>query len=269
MGNEIEDFLREAHRAAPGRTARIFAALRDDDGRSTYERLSQLVPARSTPRVLDLACGDGVLLEHVHARAPGSALFGVDLSPDELALARVRVPGAELVLGRAQSLPWADASFDLVTCHMSFMLFESVEEVVAEIARVLAPGGRVGLVVGRRETEGGVAKVYGDTFRALAEEMSVTGMTIGDLRTRDAEGLRELFAEGFDDVRCTHVEVGRRTDVDGLWQAYRDMYRHAWLTPDQQEELERRFRAAVDHDAEGMVVDVRGVIELVGMRAAV
>ncbi|MEV5176796.1 class I SAM-dependent methyltransferase [Streptomyces flaveolus] len=93
-------------------------------------------------RVLDLGCGDGLLLELPAGKA-GRHLAGVDLSSHSLALARRRpaLSGARLEQGRAQELPFADDSFDACVSHMALILMSETEQVAAEVARVLSPGG--------------------------------------------------------------------------------------------------------------------------------
>ena len=100
-----------------------------------------LVTARLSPaaRVLDLGCGRGGIMEQLHPRA--GAVFGLDPDPQSLEEHRARGSIA-LVRGLAGALPHPDASFDLVC---SSWVLEHVEEpavAFAEIARVLAPGGR-------------------------------------------------------------------------------------------------------------------------------
>ena len=96
----------------------------------------------ATPkRVLDLGCGGGLLSNDLAAR--GHDVIGLDPLDDNLAVARAydRTGRASYVRGDARALPFADASLDAV-CAMD--LLEHVEEperVVAEAARVLAPGG--------------------------------------------------------------------------------------------------------------------------------
>jgi 2-polyprenyl-6-hydroxyphenyl methylase/3-demethylubiquinone-9 3-methyltransferase len=92
-------------------------------------------------RVLDLGCGAGFLANYLAAR--GHAVTGLDATDDNLAVARShdRTSTATYLTGDARALPFADASFDAV-CAMD--LLEHVEDparVVAEAARVLAPGG--------------------------------------------------------------------------------------------------------------------------------
>jgi ubiquinone/menaquinone biosynthesis C-methylase UbiE len=102
-------------------------------------------------RLLDVACGTGRLLGFVKQNHPRLPVVGVDLSEAYLRRAR-RELGAwswtELTVGAAEALPFADASFDLVT---SVYLFHELprpvrERAAAEFARVLRPGGRLVLV---------------------------------------------------------------------------------------------------------------------------
>lgn len=93
-------------------------------------------------KVLDLACGAGAFLRDLRAAFPRAHAFGLDLSPAYAQEAAAR-SGAPVVQGFAERLPFADASLDAVTC---VYLFHELPPrirplVVAEIARVLKPGG--------------------------------------------------------------------------------------------------------------------------------
>lgn len=95
-------------------------------------------------RVLDLACGTGNYLRSQTAYHPNAAVewWGLDLSPEMLALARLKVPSAHLVEGTAEALPFPDGHFHLVVCHFAFHHFTDKPRVLDEIHRVLVPGGR-------------------------------------------------------------------------------------------------------------------------------
>lgn len=99
-------------------------------------------------RCLEIGCGSGVLLERVlGARAKSAA--GLDHSPDMLALTMERNREAiarerlQLKLGDAANIPWPDHSFDAVFSANMFFFVYDPEVVLAELFRVLAPGGRL------------------------------------------------------------------------------------------------------------------------------
>ena len=99
-------------------------------------------------RVLDVACGTGALTVAAAARvAPGGAVFGLDANPQMLAVARRKHGGIEWHDGRAEALPFADASFDRVLSQFGLMFFDDRIAALREIRRVLRPGGRLVVAV--------------------------------------------------------------------------------------------------------------------------
>jgi ubiquinone/menaquinone biosynthesis C-methylase UbiE len=99
--------------------------------------------------VLDVACGPGNFTRAFAAVAGDDGLVvGLDASRTMLAQAARERPGdgVEYVRASATDLPFADGSFDAVCCFAALYLIEQPLRAVAEIARVLAPGGRVGLL---------------------------------------------------------------------------------------------------------------------------
>jgi ubiquinone/menaquinone biosynthesis C-methylase UbiE len=104
-----------------------------------------------TQRLFDVACGTGRFLSFVKHNHPRLPVVGLDLSAAYLHRARRQLSDwswVDLVLGPAEALPFADASFDLVTCvYLFHELPRPVRQrAVTEFARVLRPGGRVVLV---------------------------------------------------------------------------------------------------------------------------
>ncbi|MFD7293564.1 class I SAM-dependent methyltransferase [Streptomyces sp. NPDC059897] len=98
--------------------------------------------ARAEGRVLEVAVGTGLNLPHY---PKGTDLTGVDLSPDMLARARVRAAdlGVDATLSEASAtrLPFPDDSFDSVVCALALCCIPDDRGAVAEMRRVLAPGG--------------------------------------------------------------------------------------------------------------------------------
>jgi len=92
-------------------------------------------------RLLDIGCGGGLLLRD--AAVAGAVVTGLDHSEEMVMLARERAPGAEVKLGEAERLPFADASFSAVSMSVVFFFFADPVAVLRESARVLEPDGRL------------------------------------------------------------------------------------------------------------------------------
>lgn len=119
---------------------RQLQAERHDDLVARVRRL--LAPLRGDERALDVGCGTGAL---AYALAPlVGEVIGVDASEDFLAPAREHAPpGCTFVVGDAEALPFPYGDFDLVGCLRVLHHVRRPELVVAEIARVTRPGGRI------------------------------------------------------------------------------------------------------------------------------
>jgi SAM-dependent methyltransferase len=203
----------------------------------TYDRLAALVPANA--RVLDLACGDGALLDRL-----GPGAIGIDLSHDELVLARGRVAQA-----RAEELPLADASIDVCTCHLAFMLFAEPERVVAELARVLVPGGEFVAVLGGGPVANGEPDAF-HRFVSILDRVPRVAPRLGDARARSEAGWRELFA-GWRVAAFERWEVDLGGSFDDVWSFLRASYE---LTSDAETAVRDELRAAVGDRAACRVV---------------
>ena len=96
-------------------------------------------------RTLDVGCGEGRVGRQL--AAGGHCVAGIDSSPTLVALAREAGGFQELVCGDSARLPWPDQSFDLVLAYMSLHDIDDLPGTVAEIGRVLDPGGRLCLAI--------------------------------------------------------------------------------------------------------------------------
>ncbi len=94
-------------------------------------------------RVLDVGCGGGLVAEALAVR--GAEVTGVDVSAPALAVARAHAAAGGLRIryeaGRAEALPFGDGAFHAVICADCLEHVDDLEAVIAEVARVLAPGG--------------------------------------------------------------------------------------------------------------------------------
>ena len=99
-------------------------------------------------RVLDIACGTGVLAREAAVRvgATGS-VSGVDPGAGMLAVAKELAPSLDWREGAAESLPYPDDAFDAVVSQFGLMFFQDRSLAVQEMLRVLRPGGRMAVAV--------------------------------------------------------------------------------------------------------------------------
>jgi SAM-dependent methyltransferase len=99
-------------------------------------------------RVLDIACGTGVLALAAAERAgPKGVVVGLDANEQMLDIARRKHAGVEWRLGRAESLPFDDCSFDAAVSQFGLMFFDDRVAALREAMRVLRPGGRLAIAV--------------------------------------------------------------------------------------------------------------------------
>lgn len=115
-----------------------------------YPIFVQLLGVGAGQRLLDVACGPGLLLRAAVER--GIAAAGVDLSAEAVALANELLPAAEVRQANAERLPFAEASFDAVTCLGSIERFLDREAALREMLRVARPGARFCFLVRNANT---------------------------------------------------------------------------------------------------------------------
>jgi demethylmenaquinone methyltransferase/2-methoxy-6-polyprenyl-1,4-benzoquinol methylase len=112
----------------------------------------QAVDARPGQRILDVATGTGMVAFALAAR--GAHVVGLDQSQDMLGTARAKLARApddlrdrvEFVQGQAEELPFGDGQFDALTFTYLLRYVDDVAATMAELARVVKPGGRLGMV---------------------------------------------------------------------------------------------------------------------------
>lgn len=192
-GHDWAGYVARYHDANPGITEDVLADARDDAGRTPYDWLVEAVPAGAAT-VVDLACGSAPLASLL----ADAQVLGLDQSAAELARARSRADGGPglLVRALASALPVAGARTDAVVASMALMLLRPLDAALAEVGRVLRPGGAFVATIPLRAASPGpagtptFAKILGSLGQTtqrypepldaatLADRFSAAGLTL-------------------------------------------------------------------------------------------
>jgi len=199
-----------------------------------YERY--FVPAIATPvsvellrtadvqpgeRVLDVACGTGVVARRAAARVgPTGSVRAIDIAPEMIEVAK-RVDGGSGVdwrVGDAGALADGDVSYDVVLCQMGLMFMEDRSKAVREMRRVLVPAGR--LVV---NTPGRIQPVFEHMEQAIVEHISpeLGGFVRAVFSMHDPDAVATLLRDvGLGEVSATESAATLRLPAPApfLWQ---------------------------------------------------
>jgi SAM-dependent methyltransferase len=182
-----------------GRKAVDFATLSEPSNCREYVALHHLLAIDAGDRLLDVACGSGLAIEL--ARLRGATCAGIDASDRLVAVARHRSPECDIRVGDMHDLPWKAGVFDVATSFRG--IWGTTPGAVAEIHRVLRPGGRLGLTVwGHLKVSPGVWALA--PFR-LATTEKVDNQAAMVSLGRPGAGEELLESHGFVSVRRVSV----------------------------------------------------------------
>lgn len=191
-------------------------------GAPVAEGLMKQAALGSGERVLDVACGTGVVTR-LASRAVGDTgkVAGLDINPGMLAVARSKVPsdhGIEWYESGADAMPFDNDSFDVVLCQMGLQFMPDRQAALAEMRRVLAPGGRLVFNV-----PGPVPEPFSIMADALARHVDpeAAGFVHVVFDLHDTEEIENLIHDaGFEDA-SVDAQVGELRlppASDFLWQ---------------------------------------------------
>jgi len=170
----------------------------------------ELIALEPSSRVVDIACGSGFIVRHLlGALGPSGQIHGVDFDAAMLAYAARSIEDDRVSWHQSDAavLPFASSSMDRASCHQGLQFFPDRLTALAEIRRVLEPGGRLAAATwGRLEDNPWPAALAGAVGQLLGDDASAGMSVVCDLG--DPGELAELLHDGgFDDV--TVVEQRR------------------------------------------------------------
>jgi SAM-dependent methyltransferase len=208
-------------------------------------------------RWLDVGCGNGAFTEMLIERCAPASVEGIDPSEEQLAYARSRSTSrvARFRQGDAMALPFAADTFDAAVMPLVIFFVPDPAQGVAEMARVVAPGGLV--TAYSWDMMGG-----GFPYHALQSEMRAMGIAVPVPPSREAsrtDVMRQLWTgAGLQAVETREIDVQRTfDDFDDYWTSVLGgpsvAAKLAAMTAEQTAFLQTRMRAQLPADGAGRI----------------
>jgi SAM-dependent methyltransferase len=192
---------RAAHASSFGPAAEIY-----ERGRPSYPdaALDWLLPSGS-PRVVDLGAGTGKLTRQIRDR--GLSVTAVEPSAQMLDQLRTAVPGVPAVVGSAEEIPLPDDAADVVLVAQAWHWVDPARA-VPEVARVLSPGGRLGLLWNVRDERAGWVRRLGEIIGSTEQDRSpAVGAPFGPVETARFEWTEVIGPERLIDMVASRSAV--------------------------------------------------------------
>ena len=189
---------------------------------SVHVDVVEALEPRNGERWLDLGCGSGGVTELAAAR--GARVTGIDLSPRLVEVARARAAAGgydiEYAVGDCQDLVGiADASYNVVSSSVGVMFAPDHAATARELARVVRPGGRIGLASWTKEG------AVGDLFRAMAPFQPPPPEGAGSpFVWGDAGSVTALLGSAFDLSFEKRINVVEQESSEAYWQLMKRAY---------------------------------------------
>jgi ubiquinone/menaquinone biosynthesis C-methylase UbiE len=204
------------------------------------QNMVELADIAQTGRALDVACGPGFV---AMAFAPSCrAVIGIDAT--DLLIARARVEATRrgleniaFVLGNVERMPFATEEFDAAACRFAFHHFAHPYELLAEMARVLRPGGRM-VIVDQTTSEDPAKSDYHNRIERLCDPSHVRAIPVSEWERMINEAGLEVTYRG-----------GRDTSYDlESWMA------HGGPSPERRARIIEMMEASLAADRSGLKV---------------
>lgn len=209
------------------------------------EQMVDLVAPQPSSHILDLACGSGLIVRHLLGRLDDSGrIHGVDLDAAMLRYAATTVTDERITWHEsdAADLPFETGSMDRVTCHQGLQFFPDRLAALAEVRRVLEPGGQLTVATWGPVDDNPWPAALSSAVGRLLDEDAGAGMAIVCALGDPAELEALLFEAGFEKIVvherariATHRDV--RLAAAGQLAALPSGSAIDDLTREQQEEL--------------------------------
>jgi ubiquinone/menaquinone biosynthesis C-methylase UbiE len=184
--------------------------------------MCEAAQVRAGQRALDVGCGSGALVAALADLLGAENVAGIDPSEPFVEATRARVPGARVLVGSAESLPFADDEFDATLSQLVVNFLTDPDQSLREMSRVTRRGGVVAGCVWDYGGEMTMLRTYWDAAAALDPERVEPLMETYSMRFARPDELEELWMRsGLDDVDVGAIVVEASYDgFDDLWSPF-------------------------------------------------
>lgn len=174
-----------------GARARDFAEANEPAWTEVFIKVLDRTGVQGGTALLDIGCGAGGAL--VLAGQRGAVVSGLDASAALTAIARERLPGADIRTGEMEELPFGDRTFDVVTGINSFQFAETPARALAEAGRACRKGGRIAMMAWGRPEQCQLLSMVMPAVFALSPAPAPGARPM--LRLSDSGAAEQLYAE--------------------------------------------------------------------------
>jgi ubiquinone/menaquinone biosynthesis C-methylase UbiE len=169
-------------------------------------------------RALDVGCGPGALTAVLVERLGSDHVAALDPSEPFVDAARTRMPGVDIRLASAESIPFDDDSFDLALAELVVQFMRDPVAGVREMGRVTRPGGTIAACIWDHGSDRGAISPFWKVARVVDPRLDDES---GQLGTREGELARLFEQTGLNDVRSMLLTVHRDyASFDDWWEPF-------------------------------------------------
>jgi SAM-dependent methyltransferase len=170
---------------------------------------------------LDVCCGSGIVTEAILESAKPARINGVDASSAQISFAREHRahPNASFETGDAMAMRFADASFDIAVCGLGLNFIPSPAQGLAELRRVVQPGGTIAVYVWDYELGAKFLRMFWDAARAVDSEAAAADQASRFPMCTEA-GLKQLFEQAkLQQIASRPLDIVTRfASFDDYWE---------------------------------------------------
>jgi SAM-dependent methyltransferase len=187
--------------------------------RELAPRLADFAAIEPGSRALDVGCGPGALTAELVRRVGADSVIAADPSESFVAACAESVPGADVRVASAESLPWPDDSVDAALAQLVVNFLEHPAAGVIEMCRLVRPGGTVSACTWDYSDGMRMLRTFWDAALALDPEAPDEGRT---MRYQDPHDLAALWRETrLEEVETTPLEVeAEYRSFDDFWEPF-------------------------------------------------